>query len=302
MKRGEAMDSFEKVCRENSGIESFAAVGGVSPHTPFPVNNIKHVVVVKGVRSTPPIIPPTQTTTTGFVGITFEEVLDAANRFGIPEWYAAYWFKAMNANGWVTSGGVPINNWRPFLRKWWQRATELEKAKVEADYLAEQKSAAEVKADPEPVIAFTKRHWWMCQSKCLNYKHGKCLCGGKRPACFCACNDGFTERCKGFKAVPWAWQNVWLLAPEEWEAHWAVDAWGKKYLHPGWKTKAKGQRVKAYFDAHVEELEEAKWRDEANAVTDVEVRDADVYLAWVERARNRVIDVKPIVKGVLTMK
>ena len=34
-----------------------AAGSGVSPHTPFPVNNIKHVVV-KGVRSTPPYNPP----------------------------------------------------------------------------------------------------------------------------------------------------------------------------------------------------------------------------------------------------
>ena len=124
------------------GGDESAAGSGVSPHTPFPVNNKQLTVVVKGVRSTPPVVPPTQTTTTGFVGVTFEEVLEAANRFEIPEWYAAYWFKAMNANGWVTSGGVRINNWRPLLLKWWQRATELEKAKVEAAYLAEQKSAA----------------------------------------------------------------------------------------------------------------------------------------------------------------
>ena len=57
MKKAEAMDGFEKACRENSGLEDFAAAGGVSPHTPFPVNNIKHVVV-KGVRSTPPCSPP----------------------------------------------------------------------------------------------------------------------------------------------------------------------------------------------------------------------------------------------------
>ena len=260
----------------------------VFPHTPFPVNNIKHVVV-KGVRSTPPVVPPTQTTTTGFDGVTFEEVLDAANRFGIPEWYAAYWFKSMNANGWVTSGGVPINNWRPLLRKWWQRATELEKAKVEADYLAEQKSAAEEKDDPEPVIVFTARHWHGCQSQCANFQHGKCVCGAKRPACFCACNDGFTEKCRAFKPLPIAWQNVWRLKSKVWEPYWVEpnEAYPQGYMFKGWKATKKGQAVKAYFDAHPDELEEARWRDEANAVTEVEKRDSDVYLAWVRRERAR---------------
>ena len=113
--------------------------------------------------------------------MSFEDVLESVKGLGIPEWYAAYWFKAMNANGWVTSGGVPINNWRPLLRKWWQRATELEKAKVEAEYLAEQKSAAEDFDDPEPKIEVTAHHWYECQRTCANFKKGKCIWGARHP-------------------------------------------------------------------------------------------------------------------------
>ena len=247
-----------------------AAGSGVSPHTPFPVNNIKHVVV-KGVRSTPPIIPPTQTTTTGFDGVTFEEVLDAANRFGIPEWYAAYWFKAMNANGWVTSGGVPINNWRPLLRKWWQRATELEKAKVEAEYLAEQKSAAEEKDDPEPKIEITRHHWYECQRTCAYFKKGKCLWGARHPAVLYKRNDGFTDRCYHFKPLPLEWQNAWVLEfPESVKAD-------------------KLQHVKDYFAAHPDELAEAKWRNDANEPTEAECAAVRAWLAWLSRAKARGI-------------
>ena len=258
-------------CWDNAGHmgrEESAAEGGVSPHTPFPVNNIKHVVV-KGVRSTPPVVPPTQTTTTGFVGVTFEEVLEAANRFEIPEWYAAYWFKAMNANGWVTSGGVPINNWRPLLRKWWQRATELEKAKVEADYLAEQKSAAEDLNDPEPQIEITRHHWYECQRTCAYFKKGKCLWGARHPAVLYKRNDGFTDRCYHFKPLPLEWQNAWVLE------------------FPGSVKADKLQHVKDYFAAHPDELAEAKWRNDANEPTEEECAAVRAWLAWVSRAKAR---------------
>ena len=224
--------------------------------------------------------------------VSLETVLrTATTSLGVPEWFAAHWHRQMCMMGWVNKNGRAIyaKNWQRNLLQWWKWANEREKAQIEAEYEAEQKSAAEAKEDPEPVIVFTARHWHGCQSQCANFQHGKCVCGAKRPACFCACNDGFTEKCRAFKPLPLEWQNVWRLDPEVWEPNWVEPnkAYPQGYMSKGWKATEEGQAVKAYFDAHPEELEEAKWRDEANAVTEVEKRDSDVYLAWVRRERSR---------------
>jgi hypothetical protein len=299
-KLGDAIGRMDMAGHMGRGENSEAAEGS-SPCTPsskdMELINLKSRGRGEGGTCTPPIVPPTTPKKSATpesqnpaAPVSLDVALRASLPLGIPDWFIAYWYEKQNAFDWVTTHGKKLTayTWKSNLLSWWNHKTPLEKASIEGEYKDAMKSAADELDDPEPVIAFTRRHWWMCQSKCLNYKHGKCSCGAARPACFCACNDGFTERCKGFKAVPWAWQHVWLLAPGEWEAHWAVDAWRKKYWHPGWKATEKGQRVKAYFEAHPEELEEAKWRDEANAVTEVEVRDADVYLAWVDRARKGV--------------
>ncbi len=147
------MDSFEKACRENSGLENFAAAGGeneeadvsLPPHTPLSLlkNNSPSL---RGGTCPPPIVPPPSSTPRGgrgeFLGLGFEEVLESAEERGIPEWYADHWFKSMNAQGWKMSNGEQIKNWRALLSSWWMRASEKQKAQIEAAYEAEKKSAA----------------------------------------------------------------------------------------------------------------------------------------------------------------
>ena len=289
-KLGDAISKMDMAghmgCDENS-----AAGVSLSPHTPLSfLNNLS---LSQGGACPPPIIPPPSTPEERereiFLGLSFEEILSVADQLGIPHWYADYWVKSMSAKGWKMADGAPIKNWRALLSTWWMRASDRQKAQIEAEYEAAQKRATEEKEDPEPVIVFTARHWHGCQSQCANFREGKCVCGAKRPACFCACNDGFTEKCRAFKPLPVEWQNVWRLDPKFWEPHWVEPnkAYPQGYMFKGWKATEKGQAVKAYFDAHPDELEEARWRDEANAVTEVEKRDSDVYLAWVQRERTR---------------
>ena len=286
-KLGDAIGRMDMAGHMGRGKNSEAAENGFPPYPLSSVVNLN--TVCEGGACPPPIIPPPHTQIRDVVSLG--EAVNVARSMGIPDWYAAYWHKSMSASGWVTTRGRKITerSWPALLMKWWANSSETEKARVLADYNAEQKSAAEEADDPEPVIAFTLRHWHGCQSMCANFQHGKCVCGAKRPACFCACNDGFTEKCRAFKPLPLAWQNVWRLESKVWEPYWVEPnkAYPQGYMFKGWKATKKGQAVKAYFDAHPDELEEARWRDEANAVTEVEKRDSDVYLAWVRRERAR---------------
>ena len=240
---------------ENGGAQ-------LPPCTPPPVNrvtiqdinkNINNVVVVKGGACPPPIIPPPQQHTTTFDLVSLDEVLQTAlHELAIPEWYARYWHKTMCLNGWVTTRGRRITSWKPLLLKWWKRSTEEERAQVYAEYEAE-KAAAQAAANPPRKIKLTRMHWYVCQSLCKNYQHGKCVQGSCFPPCLSVRYLGSTRACKRFDPTPIEWQNVWILDKvAEYEAMTFAPA--RDLLH----------RVQAYFAAHPEELVEAKWRREAN--------------------------------------
>ena len=238
-------------------------------------------------QPTPPIIPPSLHDE-AWAGLA-EMVRVAESELAVPGWYVRNWYHEMAALGWKTPSGYAITrqNWRKMLSGWWRSERPENKAKIEAAYLAEQKSAAEEKDDPEPQIEITAHHWYECQRTCANFKKGKCIWGARHPAVLYKRNDGFTDRCYHFKPLPLEWQKAWMLDPKLWEPYMTRDQFGQEYLHPGWKTTEKGQRVKAYFDAHPDELEEARWRNDANEPTEAECAAVRAWLAWLARAKAR---------------
>ena len=107
--------------------------------------------------------------------------------------------------------------------------------------------------------------WW----KWANFKKGKCVWGARHPAVLYKRNDGFTDRCFHFKALPLEWQWAWMLE------------------FPASVEKAKLQHVKDYFAAHPEELAEAKWRNDHGEPTEEECAAVRAWLAWLSRAKAR---------------
>ncbi len=99
-------------------------------------------------RPTPPIIPPSHVGETGEASrqpaglLKMSEI--ALAEFGIPAWFVWHWYHELAELGWKTKSGFVVTrqNWRKILSGWWRQATEKEKAQYEAEYLAEQKSAA----------------------------------------------------------------------------------------------------------------------------------------------------------------
>ena len=204
--------------------------------------------------------------------VSLETVLrTATTSLGVPEWFATHWHRQMCMMGWVNKNGRAIyaKNWQRNLLQWWKWANEREKAQIEAEYLAEQKSAAEEKDDPEPKIEVTAHHWYECQRTCANFKKGKCIWGARHPAVLYKRNDGFTDRCYHFKPLPLEWQWAWVLE------------------FPGSVPQAKLQHVKDYFAAHPDELEEARWRNDHNEPTEDECAAVRAWLAWLARAKAR---------------
>ena len=204
--------------------------------------------------------------------VSLETVLrTATTSLGVPEWFAAHWHRQMCMMGWVNKNGRAIyaKNWQRNLLQWWKWANEREKAQIEAEYLAEKKSAAEEKDDPEPKIEVTRHHWYECQRTCANFKKGKCIWGARHPAVLYKRNDGFTDRCYHFKALPLEWQWAWVLE------------------FPGSVKADKLQHVKDYFAAHPDELEEARWRNDHNEPTEDECAAVRAWLAWLARAKAR---------------
>ena len=284
-KLGDAISKMDMA--GHMGCGESAAADGSSPCTPSSSVELINLTVCEGGACPPPIIPPPHTQIRDVVSLG--ETVDVARSMGIPDWYAAYWHKSMSASGWVTARGRKITkrSWRALLMKWWANSSETEKARVLAEYNAEQKSAAEEKDDPEPKIEITAHHWYECQRTCANFKKGKCIWGARHPAVLYKRNNGFTDRCLHFEPLPLEWQWAWVLDPKFWEPHVRIDPWGRPCNCAGFKATEKGQSVKAYFDAHPDELEEARWRNDHNEPTEEECAAVRAWLAWVARAKAR---------------
>jgi hypothetical protein len=159
--------------------------------------------------------------------------------------------------------------WKSNLLSWWSHKTPLERAQIETDFNNAKKDSAADFDDPEPKIEVTAHHWYECQRTCANFKRAKCLYGARRPAVLNPRNDGFTDWCFHFKALPLEWQWAWVLE------------------FPASVTKAKLERVKDYFAAHPDELEEARWRNDHAEPTEEECAAVRAWLAWLARAKAR---------------
>ena len=225
-----------------------------------------------------------------------EMLVKAELEQGVPYWFVRWWYCDMAKKGWVTSGGIEVTlrNWASLLKRWWSHTREDMLGRMQRQYsvtvqgqLGVTKSAAEdsdeAKAKVPRLPVVTAHHWYECQRTCKKFQEGRCTCGYRVPAVLFAANFGATERCAQFEPVPSEWQNEWVLDAEVWEPHWVSPSktWPKGYEHAGFKMTAKGQAVKAYFDAHPDELEEAKWRNDANEPTEDECKDVDRYLEEV---------------------
>ena len=206
----------------------------------------------------------------------------------VPYWYVRWWYCEMAKTDWMTTHGLQIDggNWKRLLVKWWANVREdmreWMRKKYEWHEEREEETVAGVAKVPRlPVV--TAHHWYECQRTCKKFQAGRCTCGYRVPAVLFAANFGATERCAQFEPVPSEWQNEWVLDAEVWEPHWVSPSktWPKGYEHAGFKMTAKGQAVKAYFDAHPDELEEAKARNDLNEPTEDECKDVDRYLEEV---------------------
>lgn len=107
--------------------------------------------------------------TRGDVPTLSEVVTVATTAMGVPDWYAAWWYREMNARDWTTTAGAHIGNtnWRPTLKSWYNRATEKERAQIEA----EAKQARQKPKEP------TAADWELCAERCANCKDGHCTAG-----------------------------------------------------------------------------------------------------------------------------
>ena len=217
---------------------------------------------------------------------------------GVPYWFVRWWYCDMAKKGWRTSGGIEVTlrNWASLLKRWWSHTREDVLARMQRQYsvavqgqLGVRKSAAEEADETDAALIaklprrprMTAHHWYECQRTCKKFQDGRCTCGYRVPAVLFAATFGMTQRCAQFEPVPSEWQNEWVLDAEVWEPHVRIDQWGRPCNFAGFKTTEKGQRVKAYFDAHPEEFAEAKFRNDANEPTEEEGQDVDRYLEEV---------------------
>ena len=157
--------------------------------------------------------------------------------------------------GWRTKAGwlVSESNWRKFLFSFWKAEKPRALAQIEAEY-----SVIQSEAEQLPPIEVTRVHWHECQRTCANFKKGKCICGYRTPAFMEPACHGCTERCLHFSPLPWAWQQAWMFS--FWET---------------WKNTRKGLALAAYFAEHPDELEEAKWRNDAFEPTEKDCFEAN---------------------------
>ena len=209
-----------------------------------------------------------------------EMLVKAELEQGVPYWFVRWWYCDMAKKGWVTSGGIEVTprNWASLLKRWWSHTREDMLGRMQRQYsvtvqgqLGVTKSAAEdsdeAKAKVPRLPVVTAHHWYECQRTCKKFQAGRCTCGYRVPAVLFAANFGVTERCAQFEPVPSEWQQAWVYS--FWDT---------------FKATEKGERVAAYFAAHPEELEEARWRNDANEPTEAECKDVQRYLdevlAW----------------------
>ena len=203
---------------------------------------------------------------------------------GVPYWFVRWWYCDMAKKGWKTSGGIEVTlrNWASLLKRWWAHTREDVLARMQRQYsvavqgqLGVRKSAAEEADETDAALIaklprrpeVTAHHWYECQRTCKKFQAGRCTCGYRVPAVLFAANFGATERCSQFEPVPSEWQHAWMYS------------FGDRF-----KATEKYRAMEAYFAAHPEELEEAKWRNDANEPTEEECADVQRYLdevlAW----------------------
>ncbi len=213
-----------------------------------------------------------------------EVVAVASHELKIPYWYSRWWYLDFAQNGWMTTRGmsITVKNWRNMLQKWFKISRNREE--IQAQYSirlgnastlnstnqtnttnqTNQTNAANNDIDAPkvprmPVV--TAHHWYECQRTCKNFRDGFCACGYHVPAVLYAPTFGVTERCARFEPVPSEWQNAWIYSC------------GEKF-----KGTEKERWVKEYFDAHPDELAEARARNELNEPTEEECVDVQRYL------------------------
>ena len=117
------------------------------------------------------------------------EVVNVATTvMGVPEYYARWWHKEMNARGWLNTDGssVGTRNWRPTLKAWYNRE--------DAKHLAEIREAASDAEKRE--IKVSAKDWTLCAERCANCANGKCAKGIRIPP---ELERRPPEECKGFK-------------------------------------------------------------------------------------------------------
>ena len=278
-KLGDAIGRMDMAGHMGRGENSEAAEGS-SPCTPSSkdMELINFNSRERGGASAPPYSPPppsqngaTPESQNPDAPVNFDMALRASLSIGVPDWFVAYWYEQLNARDWRMTNGRKLTKftWKSNLLSWWSHKTPLEKASIESEYKDAMKSAAEEKEDPEPKIEVTAHHWYECQRTCANFKKGKCIWGARHPAVLYRRNDGFTDRCYHFEPLPLEWQWAWVLE------------------FPESVPQAKLQHVKDYFAAHPDELEEARWRNDANEPTEDECAAVRAWLAWLARAKAR---------------
>ena len=251
-----------------------------SPHTPYPIKDnfnsgvewnmdcrLNNTVGNKQLLSSPNPFPQGQAgnSTTNASEVFAEDPISIPSilelgfeELNIPKWYSFCWFNKMKSKGWRIRGGDTVSaaNWRKVLQSFWLRAGENEKRHCQVEYaafLANQNAVEQL-----PPIKVTRVHWHECQRTCANFKKGKCICGYRTPAFMEPACHGCTERCLHFSPLPWAWQQAWMFS--FWET---------------WKNTQKGLALAAYFAEHPDELEEAKWRNDAFEPTEKDCFEAN---------------------------
>ena len=118
----------------------------------------------------------------------------ATNMMGIPEWYATWWYGEMNARDWrkTTGGLVGHDNWRPYFKSWWNRATAEEQASIKAEMAAKRKTTEQ--------RDYSARDWELCKERCANCGSNGCTAGIKTPPNATA-HPRPPEECAKFKPI-----------------------------------------------------------------------------------------------------
>ncbi|HBO99113.1 MAG TPA: hypothetical protein DD637_04680 [Verrucomicrobia bacterium] len=119
-----------------------------------------------------------------------EVVTAATTVMGIPEAYARWWHREMDACGWRTTSGMAVTrqNWRPLLATWHRRADG--KELTEAQALQTRQEAGK--------RTFTAADWKPCADRCGLFRNGVCTRGSIIPPE--KCRDPFPpEQCPYFE-------------------------------------------------------------------------------------------------------